>query len=317
MDKGAISDVDLVLGLDIRDWHRPTQNFDEEHHVMTPAVRADADWIEIGIGEVGMSKWATDYGKPQPCSIRALGDTSLAIPAITDICRSLISERPQLQAEIAARKERIASRHAQTWSKWQAEARKDWDVAPMTPARLALEIWDVIKDEDWVLTANTLKTWVRKLWDFDKPYRHPGGDIGTSTQIGISLGVGLANRGKNRLVVDIQPDGDLLYDAGALWVAAKHKIPMLIVMYNNRAYYNDWDHQIKMARQRGTDVGKAHIGMDLYDPAPDFATLAKSFGIWSEGPIENPKDVKPALLRAIAEVKQGRTALVDTITRHR
>ena len=127
----------------------------------------------------------------------------------------------------------------------------------MTVPRLALEIWDVIKDEDWVLAANTLKTWVRKLWDFDKPYRHPGQDLGTGTQIGISLGVALANKGSGRLVVDIQPDGDLMFDAGALWFAAKHEIPVLIVMYNNRAYYNDWEHQIRMARLRGTDEAKA------------------------------------------------------------
>jgi acetolactate synthase-1/2/3 large subunit len=90
-----------------------------------------------------------------------------------------------------------------------------------------------------------------------------------------------------------------------------------MVMYNNRAYYNDWDHQIKMARLRGTDLDKAHIGMDLYDPAPDFATMAKSMGVWSEGPIENPADVRPALLRAIEQVKQGKPALIDTITTHR
>jgi hypothetical protein len=40
-------------------------------------------------------------------------------------------------------------------------------------------------------------------------------------------------------------------------------------------------------------------------------------GIWSEGPIENPNDVKPALRRAIEQVKDGKPALIDTITRHR
>ena len=133
-----------------------------------------------------------------------------------------------------------------------------------------MEVWDVIKDEDWVLTANDLKHQVRKLWDFDKPYRHPGVELGTSTQIGISLGVALAHRDKKRIVVDIQPDGDLMFDAGALWIAAKYQIPMLIVMHNNRAYYNDWAHQIRMAQLRGTDEAKAHIGMDLFGPEPDF-----------------------------------------------
>jgi len=73
-----------------------------------------------------------------------------------------------------------------------------------------------------------------------------------------------------------------MYDAGALWIAAKYQIPLLIVMYNNRAYYNDWNHQIVVARTRGTDPNRAHIGMDLFGPAPDFAGLARSMGWWAE-----------------------------------
>jgi acetolactate synthase-1/2/3 large subunit len=57
--------------------------------------------------------------------------------------------------------------------------------------------------------------------------------------------------------------------------------------------------------------------MDLFGPEPDFATLARSMGCWGEGPIDKPADVKPALERALAEVKKGRLALVDTITQHR
>ena len=317
LDKGALKGVDAVLGLDIRDWHRPTHELDTKAHTITPLVNENAEWLEMGLAEIGISKWSTDYGKLQPCSVRALGDTSVGVPALIDLCKKRIASDSKLQGRIKERTASIGERHKATWAKWQDQAREDWDAAPMTNARLALEVWDVIKDEDWVLTANTLKSTVRKLWNFDRPYRHPGAELGTSTQIGMSLGVALANLRHKRLVVDLQPDGDLLYDAAALWTAAKHRIPMLIVMYNNRAYYNDWDHQLKVARFRGTDEGKAHIGMDLYDPEPNFGKLARSLGVWGEGPIEDPKDVKPALLRAIEEVKRGRPALVDTITRHR
>src|SRR5207244_5243013 len=148
--------------------------------------------------------------------------------------------------------------------------------------RLASEVGDAIKGEDWVLTAGTLDEWARMLWDFDRPYRHPGRSLGTATQFGISLGVALAHREKKRLVVDLQPDGDLMFDAGAMWVAAKHRIPLLVVMYNNRAYYNDWEHQIRMAKLRGTPVERAHIGMDMDEPAPDCATMARSMGWYAE-----------------------------------
>ena len=168
-----------------------------------------------------------------------------------------------------------------------------------------------------MLTAGTLEDWTRKLWDFDRPYRHPGKSLGTSTQIGISMGVALAHRDAGRLVVDMQPDGDLMFDAGSLWVAAKHRIPLLCVMYNNRAYFNDWEHQIRMAKQRGTPVNRAHIGMDLDDPAPDFAGLARAMGWYAEGPIDQPGDIADALKRAIAKVKSGQPALLDTITQKR
>ncbi len=193
----------------------------------------------------------------------------------------------------------------------------DRDASPVAPQRLASEVWEVIRDEDWVLAAGTLRQWTRKLWDFDAPHRHPGKGMGTSTQIGIALGVALAHKGTGRVVLTFQPDGDLMYDAGALWTAAKHEIPLLIVMFNNRAYYNDWHHQIRMARARGTDEARAHIGMDLYDPAPDFAAMARSMGVWAEGPIDDPAAIGAAVRRALDVVKSGKPALVDVICRHR
>jgi acetolactate synthase-1/2/3 large subunit len=72
-----------------------------------------------------------------------------------------------------------------------------------------------------------------------------------------------------------------------------------------------------MAKLRGTPVERAHIGMDLEGPFVDFAGLAKSMGWYAEGPIENAKDVGPALKRAIARVKAGQPALLDTITQKR
>ena len=306
LDKGALKTVDVVLGLDVRDWEKPTHELNSTTREVEPLVKADCDWLEMGFAEIGISKWSIDYGRMQPCSVRALGDTSLGIPALTRICAERIAGDAALEKRIAERKVTIGKRHDETWAKWQEEARRDWDAAPMTTPRLALEIWEVIKNEDWVLTANNLKNGVRKLWDFDKPYRHPGVELGTSTQIGISLGVALAHKkawpDRRRHPARRRSD---VRCRRALWFAAKHKIPMLIVMYNNRAYYNDWEHQIRMARLRGTDESKAHIGMDLYDPAPDFGALARSMGCWGEGPIENPKDVRGALLRALEEVKKA------------
>ena len=315
--KDVFRDADLVLCLDLRDWEKPTTELVSVTREVTSIVPAGATWIDIGFGDLELSSWALDYQRLRHAHLQILADTTVAIPALTALLETRIAGDATMPGRIAARKKDVAARSRALRDKWERAAKEDWDASPITLPRLASDVWDAIKDEDWVLTAGTLEQWTRKLWDFDQPYRHPGRSLGTATQFGISLGVALAHRDEKRLVVDMQPDGDLMFDAGALWVAAKHRIPLLVVMYNNRAYYIDWEHQIRMARLRGTPVERAHIGMDLDDPAPDFAAMAKSMGWYAEGPIESPADIAPALKRAIAEVKAGRPALLDTVTQKR
>jgi len=219
---------------------------------------------------------------------------------------------------IRERSERHRVTHEELRAGWFREARENRDAKPMSTARLAHEMWQVIKDEDWVLTANTLNQWARRLWSFTRPDQHPGDALGTGTNLGISLGVALAHRGSGKLVVDIQPDGDLMFDPGGLWTATHENIPLLVVMYNNRGYYNDWAHQIRFAKQRGNPVERAAIGMEIDHPPPDFAKLAQSFGWYAEGPIENANEVGPALRRAIQVIReQGKPALIDTVTQFR
>ena len=109
---------------------------------------------------------------------------------------------------IAERKAAIGKRHDAIWAQVAgAGAQGLGRLADHVPAARA-EIWDVIKDEDWVLTANKLKHQVRKLWDFDRPYRHPGRELGTATQIGMSLGVALAHKGTGRIRSDPRRSAD-------------------------------------------------------------------------------------------------------------
>ncbi len=312
MIKDVFRDADLVLCLDTRDWERATTELVSTTRNVTSIVPATCKWVDIGFGDLEISSWAMDYQRLAHADLRVLADTTLAIPALTQLLKPRISPRARdLRSKQVAEMSRTARAH------WAKEAKEDWDASPITLPRLASEVWDAIKEEDWVLAAGTLEDWARKIWDFDQPYRHPGRSLGTATQIGISLGVALAHRDAGRLVVDLQPDGDLMFDAGALWVAAKHKIPLLVVMHNNRAYYNDWEHQIRMAKLRGTPLERAHIGMDLVDPAPDFAALAKSMGWYAEGPIDRPAEIAAALERALKRVKAGQPALLDTITQKR
>lgn len=317
MDTESLKAADAILALDVVDWEKATAKLDSTTRELSSYLSDTCEWMEVGFHETGIGSWSLDYGRYLPKALSALGDPRLAMPQMAEIADRLIADDADLPAIIAARKEKFAVRHDEIFATWAEEAKEGRDASPVTPARLAEEVWPVIKDEDWVLAAGTLRQWTRKLWDFDAPHRHPGKGLGTSTQIGIGLGVALAHKNSDKVVVTFQPDGDLMYDAGALWTAAKHEIPLLIVMYNNRAYYNDWHHQIRMARLRGTDEDKAHIGMDIFGPEPDFAAMARSMGVWAEGPIDQPEDIASAVARALEIVKSGKPALVDVICQHR
>ena len=96
-----------------------------------------------------------------------------------------------------------------------------------------------------------------------------------------------------------------------------HRIPLLLVMHNNRAYHQEVMHIQRMANRRQRGIINAGIGTTITDPNIDYATLAKSMGLYSEGPITDPKDLGPALKRAVARVERGETALVDVVTQPR
>ena len=76
-------------------------------------------------------------------------------------------------------------------------------------------------------------------------------------------------------------------------------------------------HVQRMAQRNQRGIERAHIGTTMDNPFIDFATLAKSMGVYSQGPISNPADVGPAIQRAIAMVKKGEPALIDVVSQPR
>jgi acetolactate synthase I/II/III large subunit len=316
---GAVERADCVAFLDVKDMGKPIQRLESTTRTVTSRLAPGTTVLDLGFNDLGLSSWSEDYAALVETDLQVTADTAVALPLLLDACRALVAgDGERRRAERAAWAAELGALHAATAAGWAAQAAEAAEESPVSTARLAAEVWQVAKDHDWVLTAGTAGEWARRLWDFDAPHRHPGRQAGTATQIGISLGVALAHRGSGRLVVDLQPDGDLMFDAGALWVASYYRLPLLVVMYNNRAYYNDWEHQERLARQRGTPLERAHIGMELDRPAPDFAALARSMGWLAEGPIDDPDRVGKAVRRAADHVlATGTPALVDVVCQPR
>ncbi|MEO6350902.1 MAG: thiamine pyrophosphate-binding protein [Candidatus Limnocylindrales bacterium] len=314
-----VKEADVVLLLDAKDVGRTLHDGPTEGSSVRSRLRADAQVVEVGFGDLGISSWVVDHGAHRPAALRVTADTRIALPMLLDaVTESLSGEKSDRAQRRDVRRRQLGEAHASRRERWASEAAGSAGRSPVATAHLASAVWNVVRSHDWVLTAGDASGWARRLWDFDRPYRHPGASLGTATQIGISLGVALAHRGSGRLIVDLQPDGDLLYHPAALWTAVAHRIPILVVMFNNRAYYNDWNHQLSMAKLRGTPPERAREGIALDQPSTDFATLARAFGWWSDGPIDDASAVEQAVARAADVVlSEGRPALVDVVCEYR
>jgi thiamine pyrophosphate-dependent acetolactate synthase large subunit-like protein len=156
-------------------------------------------------------------------------------------------------------------------------------------------------------------SWAGHLWEVSHPLDllgdEGGGGIGSGP--GMTVGSALALRGSGRLPVSILGDGDFLMGVTALWTGVHYRVPALVVVANNRSYFNDEIHQDRVARERGRPTANRWIGQRMSDPELDLATLARGQGAIGHGPITDPAELVPVLTRAIAQVEAGDVVVVD------
>jgi thiamine pyrophosphate-dependent acetolactate synthase large subunit-like protein len=197
-------------------------------------------------------------------------------------------------------------------------AANGWEATPVSTSRVSATLWNTIKNEKWCVAVSGMQ-WNRGLWPATEYYNFLGGSGGSGVGYSAPAAVGaaLANRDKGIVTVSIGGDGDLMYAPGVLWTAAHHKIPILMIMHNNRAYHQELMHLQKMAGLHNRSMDRASIGTTIENPNIDFAKLAQSLGVFGEGPVTNPSAIGPALAKALAVVKRGEPALVDIVCQGR
>lgn len=316
--KEQLSQADLVLSVNVFDLSQALAAFSRE--AGAAPIREESQIIDISLRHFPIRAWVHDFGKLPPTDIAISADPHLALSSLTKLCRELLAQKPEKTTGYKERFAQLKAKHDELHANWQAQAEKADNEKPIAVSWLHRELWEVIKDEDWVLTHQGLSSWARKLWAWEKPHQHVGSKMGAGLGYGLGTSVGsaLACRPLNRLCIDFQPDGDFLFNASGLWTAAHHQIPLLIIMYNNRTYYNSENHQMMVARARGRPLENTAIGTRIEAPFIDYAGVARSFGVHGEGPIEDPLDLRPALERAVKYFKEKKQpVLVDVVTQAR
>lgn len=316
----TIGEADVILGLELNDFWGTVNSFmDNPEQKQSSRIKEGTKLISITAKDLYIRANYQDFQRFQAVDIPIAADVEATLPALIEAVKSAMTPERRRVAE--QRGEALRKALQQTQARQMEAAALGWDASPISTARLAAELWAAVKNEDWALVSRDqgLSFWPHRIWDFDKPYQYIGhsGGAGQGYAMPAAVGAALAHREHGRLAINIQPDGDMMYAPGIIWTAVHHKIPLLTVMHNNRAYHQEVMHVQRIGNWRDRGVDRAHIGTTIDNPFIDFATLAKSMGMASMGPIQNPADLAPALKRAVAMVKAGEPVLVDAVTQPR
>ncbi len=313
-----IRNADLVLALEVADLWGQLNAVGDPYHDYRRIAKPDVKLISLNVADLYTKSNYQDFQRFEPVDLSITGDVESSLPALTEAVKSALSD--ERRSILSDRASRFKTMHDRGMLAAREAAAVAWDASPVTTARLAAEVGAAVKNEDWSLAVSGASSgWTNRLWPMEQYHHHFGGSggAGVGYSAPASVGIALANKAQGRFTVTIQPDGDLMYAPGVLWTAAHHRIPMLFVMYNNRAYHQELMHLQRMAALHNRRMDQAQIGTAIYDPFLDFAKIAQGMGVAAEGPISNPADLAAALQRAVAVVKSGAPALVDVVTQPR
>ena len=317
---GADTNYDYTLGL---------ETAGAQAAIIGPAlatITAERDTAKIGFngiqGAGGGGGGRGGRGGGGGSTITA--DAEASLPAIIEeVKRQLTADKRRLVTERTA-KHAAANQTARVEAMKAAveSKRAGWDGSPVSTARVYAELWPLIMNEDWCLSSPSSFSGGHhaQLWDHNKPWSYLGGQDAGGMGYGApaSVGAALAAKSRNRIVINIQTDGDLNYAPGVLWSAVHHKLPMLTIMHNNRAWHQELMFVEFMAGVRGRGTDRGHIGNSLRDPYIDYCKMAECYGMKSEArPISDPKLLAAAFKRGVDSVKKGEPYMIDVITQPR
>jgi len=299
------------------------------------------DWVDLG----GLLKQASSVGKVSAKIIAATLDHTLhtgagmeyqtlpprdvfmattsdvAVEELNDALDELSSSQPPptrggRTAVAHSEAVRVGGEHAAIKPPWRERAapkRKDSNDDRVTLDQVASALRAEFNDPDKVTLCLLNRGFPSHIWPFKSGLAYLGkdGGGGLGSGPGLSVGSALALNDMGRYAVSVLGDGDFCMGATAIWTAVRHRIPLLILIDNNRSYFNDELHQDNVARRRGREPANRWIGLRMEDPLPDIAKMAEAQGAVGIGPVTKSSDVRGAIEKGVGILKQGGVCVID------
>ncbi len=280
-DGRLLKDADVILSLDWVDTAGTLKAAWGDAPVGAKVIRVSVD-AHIHRG------WSMDYQGLPPSDVYLMCEPDIAVPLLLDAVRA---------------------RPAAVSPGYQFPEGKDDAVTIRTLAKAFNELTEGMD----VCLSKLPLGWHGAYRHFRHPMDYLGADGGGGVGAGpgLTIGAALALKGTGRIVAGIMGDGDYLMGVTALWTATHYKLPCLMIVANNRSFYNDELHQERVAKERGRPVENKWIGQRIDEPDIDLAAMARAQGAAGIGPVKEISRLKPSLADAIEYVKKGHVCVVD------
>jgi benzoylformate decarboxylase len=285
-----LADADVILTIGVNN--------------LAPLVYTGERMIPASARLIQISADACELGKNYPAEVAILADPLACV-------EELISMLDGAKAEAFARRRELIEAHInQARAKFIEHACATPEDGPMSPGFVARAMRRraddsaVLVDESVTSTAS-----VRTLFELDKPHSYfyaKGGSLG----LGLPAAVGVKMAMPERQVLCAVGDGSALYSIQALWTAARYKLAVVFIVFNNASYMILKGGLVAM---RGASVERGKfVGMDITEPEVDFVGLARSMGVTARR-VSRPSELEAALDWALGE--SGPTLLDVAILR--
>jgi thiamine pyrophosphate-dependent acetolactate synthase large subunit-like protein len=288
-----IVEADVILSLDWVDLAGTLRS----GHAGKPVT---AKIVQVSVDQYVHNGWSMDYQGLPPADIYLLAEPDAAVPALLAAVKALRPNQPPLPEP--------GGRPAPPPLSALDE------VSTIQVPHIATALHAVLGDAPATMIRLPL-SWADGLWEFRNPLDYlgtdGGGGIGSGPGMSVGAALALRDSGSSRLPVAVLGDGDFLMGVTALWTAVRNSIPLLVVVANNRSFFNDELHQERVALQRGRPPENRWIGQAIRDPDIDLATMARGQGCTGIGPIEDPRKLVSVMREAVAAVRDGQVCVVD------
>lgn len=207
-----------------------------------------------------------------------------------------------------ARCEREAAALRETWA---GRARAVAADSPIDMTWLSRCIGNLLTEETLVVNE----------YDLDltqAAFTRPGSYFGSPPSAGLGWGLGAALGARlaapDKTVIATVGDGAYIFGAptAAHWVSRAYNLPILVVVFNNRAW-NAVKRATSSYAPQGWAVRTKNMPLSDLDPAPDYEMICRASGGWGER-VEDPAALPDALARALRVVRdEKRQALLNVI----